>query len=192
MENFITQENLPSSGDEEPVDGLSQYFDVEMELNESQQAWNSLESHVTPLFIPDRDSPLHPQHTTDAHTDFYPSDTHESHHTPNKRFSDDGMKADSLTPTKRMRMTASLTVQKANRQLVDISTRQREVLWDQEARLQTALHQQNEVLQSFRGVQRHIAQEREEFEERLAQAEREKASRENELINEIKTIKVGH
>lgn len=193
MEDIFTQENLSSSDGEEPVDGpFAQYYDVEMDLNQPQPTGNNLDGHGIPLFVPDRNSPLHPQHTTDAPTDCYASDTHESHHSPNKRCSDDGMKAGSSTPTKRMRTTASLTVRKANRQLVDISTRQREVLQDQEERLQAALRQQNEVLQTFRTVQRNIAQERQQFEERLAQAERQKASRENELINEIKTIKVGH
>ena len=198
MEN-ITQENLPSSGGEEPVDGpLAHYYDVDMDdLNPPQelnqlQSGNNLDSHAIPLFAPDRNSPLHLQHTTDVPTDYYASDTHESHHPPNKRCSDDGMKANSSTPTKRMRTTASPSVRRANRQLVDISTRQREVLQDQEERLQAALRQQNEVLQNLRSVQKHIAQERQQFEERLAQAELEKAGRENELINEIKTIKVRH
>jgi hypothetical protein len=229
MEDIVTQENLPSSGDEEPVDGpLSQYYDVEMELNQPpldgnsldshatplfapdrnsplhpqyttnvlelnqpQLGGNSLDSHATPLFTPDRNSPLHPQYTSNAPTDYYASDTYESHHSPIKRFSDDDRKADSSTPTKRMKKATSPTVRKANRQLVDISTRQREALHLQEERLQASLRQQNKILHKLLTVQRHIQQERQQFEERIAQTEREKANRETELINEIKTIKVG-
>jgi hypothetical protein len=193
MEDIATQENLPPSDDEEPVEGpLSQYYDVEMELNQTQQAWNSLDSHATPLFTPDRNSPLHPQYTTNAPADYYASDTYESHHSPVKRCSDDDMNADSATATKRMRKTVSPTVRKANRQLVDISTRQKEVLQHQEERLQVSLRQQNEVLHNLRSVQRQILQERQQFEERIAQSEREKANKEIELMNEIKMIKVGH
>ena len=65
-----------------------------------------------------------------------------------------------------MKTTASLNVWRANRQLVDISTRQKEVLQDQEERLQAALCQQNEVLQNLRSVQKHIAQEHQQFKER--------------------------